>query len=75
MSFDQLSVLLLGVVLLVVGKVLNRVGRKAHQDSLAENRALSLRMNLRATEVIGILLSVLGCALVIGDIIGAVFWQ
>ncbi|HVM13948.1 MAG TPA: hypothetical protein VM287_06430 [Egibacteraceae bacterium] len=74
MRGNQLAVLLLGVSAIVVGTILRRFGRQAHRDAKAKDQMLAIRMDMKAIEVMGVLLVAVGAIAAAGSVVGALFW-
>lgn len=74
MRGNQLAVLAIGAGAVVVGTVVRRFGRRAHRDARARDQMLAIRMDMKAIEVMGVLLFVAGTIAVLGSVVGALFW-
>ncbi len=66
--------LLIGLVSLPVGFSLHRYGRRTHAEERARHSDLGLRMNLKATEIIGMMIAVAAVMAIVGTLVGVVLW-
>lgn len=74
MPADQVEVLLVGVLSVPLGIWLHRVGQRAHDEARARSSDFALRMDLKATEIIGMVLTIAGAAAIVGTLLGVVLW-